>query len=200
MRKSIPGIGGVVLFLLVTTTVTVGDESRAVRFTTAKAKAALLSFERKSQELKADFEKQTAVARKQLTEELTASMKEATQNQNLDEAIRIREEIACIKATDGQFSKTPFGTWAVGWTEPGWTTEYFTFDGDGKVKKGDPKGKERPSFTLSHRNDDWFIEVAKGRFERFTFAGEVLFVEHFAPESHYPDGPARVMGRGKREQ
>jgi hypothetical protein len=151
----------------------------------AKARA---EFKEELAKAQADFDDAVKKAgdghRARLKELLDAETKAG----NLDEAPAVREEIRGLEA--GRKGAWVAGTWRIKY-HPNRTTRTYVIRATGEVEYGDRKA------VLKAQADAILLDFGDDKVERLTFAGDRLFVEHFAPRRNFGSGAPDQVGVGE---
>jgi hypothetical protein len=178
-----------------------GDEPKS-----AAAKSALRKYEKVAEKAQQTYAREVDAARKAAAAELTTAMKAATRAANLDEANRIKAAIDGLKSDEpaaaaASPAKSRGGSGLVG----AWQVVYIggnqhvhEFREDGTVVN---TFVDQAKWTAKVERDGDHVIAKYPQFtERYTVAGDRLFVEQFSPGSLYPNLPPSVMAVGAREE
>jgi len=111
-----------------------------------------------------------------------------TKGGNLDEALAVREEIRGLEP--GRKVAWVAGTWRIKY-HPNRTTRTYVIRATGEVEYGDRKA------VLKVQADALLLDFGDDKVERLTFAGDRLFVEHFAPRRNFGSGDPDQIGVGE---
>lgn len=189
---------GILLSLLVTLPLLVAaDEPKAEQPKSPKAKAALKKYDRAVEKAKADYDRAVAAAAKELNGELDVALKAAMKSGTLDEAKRIEAVGKSIAMpTPDKTSRSIeglVGTWEIRYANQ--TERTYTIDKRGLLTCGGKQGHLVPT-PNGIANP---VGFENGKRERYTpTADGRLLIEHFAPDSTFPDGAPDQIGVGVR--
>jgi hypothetical protein len=131
-------------------------------------------------------------------------MEKETKSGNLDGALAVREEIKGLDApakeggsktdpkADPPSRRMVTGLWSIKY-HPNKTGGAIEVKPDGLVTYED--GKTKKGQLL--KQGEFFVMESGERFERFTFAGNRLFIEHYLSKAHYERNEIDQIGVGQ---
>ncbi len=192
---------GIVMIALAAGAPGVGAKSEAEP-RSAAAKAAIRKYDKAMEKAMQAYSREAEIAKKGAATELAVALKAATRAANLEEANRIKAMIEGLddevglgngSAPDVRAGKFPHGTWEV--TYLNGNRHLYGFDGRGSVRCS-LSGRVIHSGKLRREDHDLIATFDGDIIERFSFAGDRLFVEHFRPANRYPDASASDIATG----
>ena len=179
--------------LLILPLVGAGDEGPK----SPKARAAIRKYEKVVERANADRDRAVAAAAQDLRAELDASLKAAMKAGSLEEAKAIEAVGKSLAAPAAKSEKARdlaaslVGTWDVVCANRMQRT--YTIDPQGRIAWGD----RRAQLVSTPHGVAGPIGFEQGKRERCTSLTDGrLLVEHFAPDSAFPDGPPDQIGLG----
>ena len=168
----------------------------------AAARAALRTYDDAITAARQAYARDADAAKEAATGELGEALKAATRAADLDEANRIKATIEQIAGDDTQVGGEPLGARAGKSPKGTWEARFlngnrhvYEFDGrgglrsslDGRVWKGRVRREGRDLVCVFDGDD---------ALQRFSFAGDRIFVEYFRPADRYPRETATDIATG----